>query len=289
MRINREGLGSQWWIIFPDDSNPLLGRQINQEIDRFEKTYSRFLPSSLIGRINYERHLDSPPIELLDILTKCEEMRLISDGYFNVGIGASLERLGYGADYTFKAGEPLIRPGSAFSELSSKRISLAPNAQIDLGGIGKGWLIDQLALICTSTSTHNFLINGGGDIRVGQEPQRLTLEHPFDVSLEIGTITIRDQAVAASGSGKRRWVDQTDGKMHHHLVDPYTGSSSNTKAATYTLGPTATIADVASTILYLIPEQKIDHVASLLGVEFLLVYPNGASVKSEKYPASLHG
>jgi len=105
---------------------------------------------------------------------------------------------------------------------------------------------------------------------------------------EIGSITIKNQSIAASGGQKRRWRDKKTGQEHHHLIDPHTGESSNRHAGVFTLADNALIADAASTILYLVPDDQIPRLASEMKVEYLIVNPDGHALHSPGYPAQLH-
>lgn len=58
---------------------------------------------------------------------------------------------------------------------------------IDLGGLGKGWLIDKLSDLLRNEGYKEFLINGGGDMYVSStEKQECYIEHPRDTELVIG-------------------------------------------------------------------------------------------------------
>jgi thiamine biosynthesis lipoprotein ApbE len=87
--------------------------------------------------------------------------------FFNIGVGKILDKLGYHQDFSFgqttsKKSNFHLFPKHIFEELSIKQISLTPGSEIDLGGVGKGWLIDKLKLFLESLNLKYFLLMLGG-------------------------------------------------------------------------------------------------------------------------------
>jgi len=101
------------------------------------------------------------------------------------------------------------------------RARLAPNVRIDLGGIAKGWMADQLAA-CLGDRV---LVNLGGDLYARGE---------WPVAIAGKTYLLRNLGAATSSTRKRRWGDL------HHLIDPRTGLP-----ATSRLDEVSVVADTA--------------------------------------------
>src|SRR2546423_812186 len=90
------------------------------------------------------------------------------------------------------------------------RARLAPNVRIDLGGIAKGWMADQLA----ARLGDHVLVNLGGDLYARGE---------WPVAIACKTYLLRNLGAATSSTRKRRWGDL------HHLIDPRTGLPATTR------------------------------------------------------------
>jgi thiamine biosynthesis lipoprotein len=293
--LELDALGSRWWIELFDPLEIRHAEELRSaifvRIQEFEANYTRFKESSFIGHLNREKELRNFPSELYDMLVYAQYLQRISQGYFNVGVGTVLEQQGYDATYSFAASgnEPLVADHSILL-CTPDLIRIAPDTRIDLGGIGKGWLIDALAKMLREWGYTFFAINGGGDI-FGTTNHGAglvyALESPLKKNESLGSITIVNQGIAASAPNKRRWQDQKTQREYHHLIN-VKGDGDSSRAGTFTLGANARSADAAATILYLVPDDMLFSVAEALEVEFLLVYEDGAAVRSVGYSADLN-
>jgi thiamine biosynthesis lipoprotein len=75
---------------------------------------------------------------------------------------------------------------------------------LDLGGIAKGYAIDQAIAILREHGVIMALVNAGGDIRcLGTKadgtPWRVGIQHPREKTEISGVVSLRDAAVATSG------------------------------------------------------------------------------------------
>lgn len=266
--IEFDALGTHWWIELPEDSNVTRLRAIIIErVTTFETDYSRFLPTSLIGKLNINKSLDNPPQGLLDMLAFAREMYQVSNGIFNISVGGTLAQLGYGKS------QPHAKLKLKFWDqvvMNDQLISIPENSEIDFGGFGKGWLIDELGGILENEGCQFFVINGGGDILVKSVyPVELALEHPLNPALKIGTTRVYNGALAVSSTVKRAWKQGT--KKHHHIIDPRREASSDSPViATYIRAESALIADTMATILLIAPELR-DSLSERYGLQAILL------------------
>ena len=146
-----------------------------------------------------------------------------------------------------------------------------PYAEIDLGGIGKGWAVGELAstLAGEYPDAWGTLSFGGNVATVGKKPDgdfNIALRDPSGTGL-IGEIHVSSGIVAVSG-GYERYVDY-DGKRYHHIIDPKTGYPSESdllSVAVYVaaISPEAgALADALSTALFVLgSEEAVELVMS---------------------------
>ena len=251
-----EGLGTHWTVELLDTAKPLprdLAHRLHDAVTLFDDTYSRFKSSSLVGQLNANGILERPPQELLDMFAFAHTMYEKTDGTFDISVGAMLQAAGYGATVQKS------RHTKTFwkeVEYNSRRISLPPETAIDLGGLGKGWLLDRLALLLERTGYPYYLIDAGGDIVISAvQPTSLELRHPYDETIAIDKTTLKRGSLAISSTTKRRWVH--GGKTYHPVIDPLTKRpSANGVVAVYVKGQTGLIADTLATVLLLRPDAK---------------------------------
>lgn len=179
------------------------------------------------------------------------DMFEFSAGVFNISVGGGLNSLGYGDT---KSGAAIKQDFWANVIVDDKLISIPKGSAVDLGGFGKGWLIDSFAEILIKNKVNWFIINGGGDLLVRSDrPIEIVLEHPFDSSKKIGQTRITSGALAASSTLKRVW--KYNGNNHNHIIDPFSGESSDGSViGTFVKADSSLIADTMATILIIKPE-----------------------------------
>jgi thiamine biosynthesis lipoprotein len=254
--ITAEGLGTRWIIelIGGEEEFPLeLSNLIKSTIALFDDTYSRFKPDSLMGQLNRKTLLTNPPRDMVEMFDFAHKMHTATNGVFDISVGGSLQKLGYGNDN----GSDSVYAGFWNEAVyNTKEIRIPSGSAVDFGGFGKGWLLDQLAVLLEQHAHQFYVINGGGDIVLSSpKPIELGLEHPYDPTKIIGTTQLTKGALAVSSVVKRRWIK--DGQSYHHIIDPVTAKpADNGVVSTYVKGTTALITDTLSKIVLLRPELE---------------------------------
>lgn len=190
--------------------------------ERQEAMFSRFLPDSLLSRLNRG--------EVITDATFAAGCRLavqaqrITGGLFNPMILPALRDAGYSATFAAVSGgrpRPQAVPSPAdVLAIRGERVSLV-SGQLDLGGVVKGWTVDLAANLLGDLTA--VLVNAGGDLRCrGQEPGRdgwfIAVEAPDGRAAWQGDVR---EAMATSSTRRRRWL--AGDREAHHLIDPRTG------------------------------------------------------------------
>lgn len=250
--IEFDALGTHWWITLIDSlADGALTSALTSRIEQFERDYSRFDASSLIGQLNATKQLNNPPDELIAMLRFAKEMYTASGGVFNISVGGSLTGLGYGKGSDSAKADQAIWDSVS---ITKRKITIPADCELDFGGFGKGWLIDELGTLLKAHGRNQFIINGGGDILVNTaKPVELALEHPQDSTKKVGVTRIQNGALASSSAIKRTW--KQGGKKQHHIIDPRSGKPSKSNVvSTFVRANSALVADVMATILMIAPE-----------------------------------
>ena len=157
----------------------------------------------------------------------------LSDGDFDITIG-SVSGL-----WDFQAENPVVPDQSKITEalkhVNYKNIQfdgnkiriIDPEAKLDLGGIAKGYVADELTTLLEKEGVTSAVINLGGNIStIGGKPDGspfiIGIEKPYTDRTEIiGTTTADNQTVVTSGIYERQF--QKDGKIYHHVLSSKTG------------------------------------------------------------------
>jgi thiamine biosynthesis lipoprotein len=207
---------------FPDTAlqrraRPLLGTLVEvggpglgieaafEAVARVQSRMSRFDAASDIGRFNA---MAAPGLIEIDpwtaeVLGAAAELQQASAGLFDISLGSG--------------------PGGWRCE-GLRLHKLAPQVQLDLGGIAKGFAVDRAVDALRSQGARSGWVNAGGDLRVFGDielPIRLRDEGEGGVR-EFGSLA--DGALATSRFGadarSRAWHPSLDVRAHVSVVAP---------------------------------------------------------------------
>jgi FAD:protein FMN transferase len=228
----------------------------------FEARYSRFLPDSLISRINaaagkYWVEVDAASERMFDL---CEQLVFFTNNAFDPTALPLIKLWNWKAeppviptDYQIAAASELVgwekvqrRPGAIFL--------LEPGMCLDLGGIGKEYAVDCVVELARQHGLANLLVDFGQDVRAtGRPPERdawlIGLEDPKQPGKCWAAVAVKDSAVATSGDYLRCF--ERDGRRYGHIIDPRTGRPVYNSCRSVTvIAPSCTVAGVLSTTAF---------------------------------------
>ena len=277
-------------------------RAVDAALDRavartqeIEQTFSRFIPSSEICRLN----------ESAGAWTRVsEDMRVVleyslglfdqSRGLFDPGVLPDLERAGYDASFELlPADRPRrtaargSRPSFGDIEMRHLDVRLPEGLRIDLGGIVKGWAADVLA--DTLSALGSCLVEMGGDTAVRGAPPdaegwSIGVQSHSKPNELMAIVEMASGGVATSAPDERRW--KMGGTWAHHLIDPRTGEPSHSDLVQVTaFAQSASAAEVwAKTALLSGSVEAARIVEEHTDVELLIVPETGEPVASRGVP-----
>jgi len=167
-----------------------------------------------------------------------------------------------------------------------QRVSFAASGmEVDLGGIAKGYAIDQAAEAMMGAGVTAGLVDVGGDIRLIGVPEgkglwrvqvRPVLGVPEDVIL-----TLPACAVATSGDYARGF--RVGEQWFSHIIDPRTGWPVEGVPSVTVVAPDAVTADALATALSVMsPDEGISLVDSLAGMECMILLRLGDGAVSRR-------
>jgi len=236
----------------------------------FEKNYTRFTADSELATLNKSAKMVVSD-ELLEIITLAKEYYSKTEGLFDPTILIALLKEGY--DVSKNAGFYSAKPRTdkntiqhTFDQVvidrNSNSITKPASLLIDLGGIGKGYIIDKVAAFLKD-SYSDFCVSLGGDMYLaGVDRQKsfpywaIEIDNPtLTKSMETPTLLGKDVAIATSGVNKRTWNVANQSK--NHIIDPRTGrSAQNSLASVTVIGHTTIYADIMAKILLILGIEK---------------------------------
>lgn len=252
-----DAIGTHWRITTPAPLRPALRREVDDVVERYDRTFSRFRPDSAVTRLaETGGPVDlgpwAPP--LLDLLIR---LALLTAGAMTPLVGGPLAHLGYGAGYRLEAAAGYrAAPPIGTLHLDGSTATIEPGVVLDVGSAGKGQLVDLVVGLLADAGHAAFTVDASGDLRTAGPPLRVALEHPFDPASAIGVVTVQDAAVAGSAPNRRTWT-ASDGRRLHHVLDGRTGAPVDTIAATWAIAASAMLADALATALFLVPPETL--------------------------------
>ncbi len=240
------------------------------ELDRLEGDLSRFIENSDIARIN--NLPTNQPLRIGPAAFECLQLsaRIYAEtnGAFDITIGSLLacwlsedntvrtpsrKQLNLARQHT---GMHLIKLDQAQHTVEL----LASPVQVDLGGVGKGYALDQMAELLREWDIDTALIHGGFssvlalDKPPGTKGWPLTLSSPGPPEVgrqTIARIDIENQAVGGSGLQKGQ-----------HIIDPRTAKPVEGKRAAWACAHDAATADALSTAFMVMSPDEIEQYCS---------------------------
>ena len=287
-----KGLGTAFWIeLFLDENEKAtlpeekIRNHLEATITDFGARYSRFSESSFLSQLNREKSV--PYDHDLAVMVQCaQKVSQATNNTFSLFIKEKLEAKGYGTQNNTAVHDDSEEASDVVIDSSS--IKLLGNRGIDLGGVGKGHLIDKLASILRDDyHLSYFLINGGGDIYVtsnhGKDVE-LLLEHPINEGDYINKIVLKNKAFCASSSFKRSWKKGST-QVNHFIADK------EIWAASYVIGNTATMADMYATVFCILADtpSSLERFAKDNTLDYIVINERGTMTKSDNFPPFLEG
>jgi thiamine biosynthesis lipoprotein len=228
---------------------------------RIEAKYSRYRGDGVIRSINAANGapviVDDETASLFDFAAL---MHKLSGGMFDItsGVLRRAWRFDGGRRVPTQAELDALLPLVGWNKVrwERPRIQLLPGMQIDLGGIGKEFAVDQATQTAGAMCEDAVLVNFGGDLaitraRTGGRPWRVGVEAAVSAPGQADKL-IDLQAGALATSGDTYRFVESNGKRLPHILDPRDGRPVSGAPRSITVAaPTCTQAGMLTTLAML--------------------------------------
>ncbi|MBF0400945.1 MAG: FAD:protein FMN transferase [Magnetococcales bacterium] len=271
------------------------------EMSRIETLMSSHQSSSTVSHLNrVSRETWSPlPAELAQLLRRGLTISTQSQGAFAMGLEPLTSLWGFSSDKaateppTQTALEAWLKGYPATEPLSLQTLAdhttqlrlNGPSVGLDLGGIAKGYAIDQAIAVLRQEGIQNAIVDAGGDLRAigrkGDKPWRIGIQDPRQADQVVALSLLQgDISMVTSGDYERFFLYQ--GKRYHHILDPSTALPADSGLQSVSVqAADATTADALSTAIFVLGAEKgmalLDHFP---GSAVLLITDTGKPIRS---------
>jgi thiamine biosynthesis lipoprotein len=202
-----------------------------------ETLMTRYQPSSDVGRANRGAIREGVRVtpETATVLRAALDWATRTDGAFDPALDGVVQLWDVGHRTTPPVADAVRRYAarglyrgldvSTWSGRPAVRFT-QPDLGIDLGGIAKGYGVDQAVAVLRDWGIEHALVNVGGDLyAMGRSADgsrwRIGVRSPDAADQLVAQFDLEDAAVATSGD----YLQYFDyhGRRYHHLLDPATG------------------------------------------------------------------
>jgi len=293
LRYEFTAMASPCQIVLDGRDERLLARAADAaiaEVRRIESKYSRYLPASVVSRINAAAgaapvEVDEETASLLDF---AGELWRVSEGLFDATSGVLRRAWDFKQARVPEAAElqallPLVGWPQVERKAGGVRLPRA-GMELDFGGFGKEYAADRAAAVLQQHEVQHALVNLGGDIHVlgprglpelQGAPWQIAIARPRpDGEGPLATLPVGRGGLATSGDYERYF--EQDGRRYCHILDPRTGWPATAWRSVSVVAPNTTAAGALATVAML--RHDGDAWLKSQNARFLAVRADGAII-----------
>ena len=262
------------------------------EASRIDELMSTYIEDSTISLVNREAS-DGPVMagdELTGLVLRSLDISILTRGAFDITYDS------VGQHYDFRERR---RPDKATIDAELESIDyrlvdadratgtirfLQPGVRINLGGIAKGYTVEQGVAVLRRHGVRYARVTAGGDSRLlgdrRGKPWRIGVRDPREDGKVAVTLPLENEAISTSGDYERFFEE--DGERYHHIIQPLTGEPANGVHSATIIGPDAVITDALSTSVFVMGvDQGLRLIATLPDYEGIVIDAEGRMYYSD--------
>ena len=214
--------------------------------------------NSELYKLNKTQKSTSPSADLIDVIKKGKYFSSLGNGVFDITVKPLSDLWDFKnkkipSEKEISSATKKIGYNNILVSEKDAKITLENNAEIDLGGIAKGYMSDKITDFLLEKNVKSAIINLGGNVTViGKNNDKnfnVGIQKPFGEE-NVAVISCSDTSVVTSGIYQRYF--EKDGKIYHHLLNTKTGYPEQNGLYSVTIiSASATSADALSTLCFL--------------------------------------
>jgi FAD:protein FMN transferase len=165
-----------------------------------------------------------------------------------------------------------------------------PGMKLGLGGLVKGWGVDEVAKELRRRGYRDFFVQAGGDLYLagknGDRAWKAGIRDPRGPAEKtFARAELTDTAFSTSGDYERFFVK--NGVRYHHLIDPRSCRPATASISATVLAKSATDAELLTKSVFIVGGKKGLALAKSFGATAVIVDPRGEVAMSEALKGKL--
>lgn len=219
------------------------------ELERVNQIFSTYDPSSEVSKLNISKKAKDASKDLLELIVFSEELSHHSLGAFDIKIGAATHLWKDAIQANAPPDSTLLqreRSKKRWITVKKSKVKIGRYTRLDFGAIAKGYAVDQAFLFLKGMGFDTLLIDGGGDIRMGEAPHE---SRGWKISqyYEAGKIKFMSNCAIATSGPDYQSLRTTAGKTSSHIVDPKSLEGLSGKIGVTIVAESCKLADALAT------------------------------------------
>lgn len=278
-------MGTVHTVTIFDAEGPEAASDARAYLLDLHRAWSCFQGDSLVSRINQAAGRQPVAVDedTFEVLRQAKRYGRFTEGAFDVTVGPL-------ADLWRRAMEERQLPGDkavwqALALVNFANVTLDEEAhtvllekagqRIDLGGIAKGYAVDELRKRLRRHGVRRALLDLGGTVAALGCGLPVGIRDPFRPDgAPMGTLMLEDRIAVTSGVYER--FAYMDGYRYHHVVDPRTGYPSKSGLVSVTLvGENGGALDAFATAALILGMEKSAPMLAEQGMDAVFVTEQG--------------
>jgi thiamine biosynthesis lipoprotein len=294
-------MGMQFKLLLYSDDEEAANRAAAAAFDQIHQLngiMSDYDPMSELSRLSDTAGQGSATVvgrDLWNVLVAAQQLAERSDGAFDITVGPYVKL--WRRARREKEMPPPDRMASARDAVGYRFLRLDPavhsvellrhGMRLDLGGIAVGYAIDEAMKVLRSQGITRALVDGSGDIVVGDPP-------PGERGWRIGVapleakngppsryLTLAQCAVTTSGDAWQ--YVELDGKRYSHILDPKTGLGLTDRSLVIVVAQDGMTADsLTKAVAVLGPKRGLALVSEYPNAAALVLRPQNGKIEFEE-------
>ena len=229
--------GTSYHITYESKDSINLQYEIDSLLSDFDRSFSIYLPSSIISRINKNDPEVTVNEHFIQVFNKAYEIYKATDGIFDITVAPLVNAWGFG--FTEKADSDSKMIDSLLQYVGMDKVLLEEGKihkkydeiMLDCNAIAQGYAVDVISNYFDRKGIKNYLVEIGGEINTRGVNEKgniwlIGLDKPIEGNIIPGKylqarIRLKNSSLATSGNYRKFY--EKDGIKYAHSINPKTG------------------------------------------------------------------